>query len=130
MKLTRAAYPLMIGVTLYWLIRPTIKQFSKDLEEIINLPFLIISIILVIFSLLIAYKDNELFHIVRDERSKKIDRIAAFYSWWFTIIFVFVFGLISPFTTVTLIQFVFLITTTMFVSIIIFHMYFNFKENT
>jgi len=126
MKLTRASYPLMIGVTLYFLIRPTVEQFSKDLEEMLSLPLLIISIVFIIFSLVLAYIDKELFYCVRDERSKKIDRIAAFYSWWFTIFFVIVFGLMSYINNITLIQFVYLITTAMFLSIIIFHMYFNF----
>ena len=109
------------------MIRTTIEQFSEELAEQIFLPTLIIFILLLTISIILIIIDKEFVHVVTDERTKKVDRAAGYYSWWFTIIFVYIFGLIAYIENLTLRQYLFVLITEMFLTMIIFHMYFNFK---
>lgn len=126
MKLSRSSYPIMFAIILL-LIRLTIGQFSEELEKQLFLPLLVICSILIIIGLILAIKDKELFHTVTDERTKKVDRSAGYYSWWFTIIFVFIFGAITFIKEFTTTQYTYVIVTEMFLTMLLFHMYFNFK---
>ena len=76
---------------------------------------------------ILARKEKDFFNAISDERSKKVDRSAGYYSWWFTIFFTAYFGIIADSQKLTIFQFVFVILTEMIFTIDIFHMYFNFK---
>lgn len=127
MKLTRASYPMMFAMIIFMLIRVTIGQFSEELEEQIFFPMLIIFIVLLITGLILAIIDKELFHVVADERTKRVDRSAVYYSWWFTLIFIYISGIIAYISEITLIQYLYVLITEMFLTMLLFHMYFNFK---
>jgi len=127
MKLTRASYPIFFALIIFGIIRPTIEAFSEEIEEQIFLPAFIISIILIIISLVLAIIDKELFHVITDERTKKVDRSAGYYSWWFTIIFAFILGFTAYIKNFTILQYTFILLSEMLLTMIIFHMYFNFK---
>lgn len=127
MKLTRSSYPLMFAVIIFMVIRETIGEFSEELEEQIFFPMLIIFIILLITGLILAIIDKELFHVITDERTKRVDRSAVYYSWWFTVIFAIILGFIAHIKTLTLLQYIWVLYSEMFLTMLIFHMYFNFK---
>ena len=80
-----------------------------------------------IIGFILAIIDKELFHVITDERTKRIDRSAAYYSWWFTVIFAVIFGYIAHIKNFTINQYVFVLFPEMFLTMLIFHMYFNFK---
>jgi hypothetical protein len=130
MKLSRSAYPLMFGVILFGLIRIIINSFSEELHDKTFLLLLAISSILILISLILAIKDKELIKTITDERTKKVDRLAGYYSWWFTVFFIFIFGIIAYVYTLTILQFVLIVITEMFLTLAILHMYFNFKGNS
>lgn len=130
MKLTRATYPMILAMLIMFNIRLMIKEFSEELEKELTPPILIIFIILLVIGFILAVIDKELFHVVTDERTKKVDRSAGYYSWWFTILFVFIFGFIGFVLKFTMLQYVNVIITEMFLTMLIFHMYFNFKGKT
>jgi len=127
MKISRGTYPLLFALILFFLIRPTIEEFSKEIGRQINFPFLIVFVILIVIGFIIAIKDKELLKTITDERTKKVDRFAGYYSWWFTLFFVVVSGFIADIRNFTLHQFIIMIVTVMFLSMTLFHMYFNFK---
>ena len=127
MKISRGTYPLLFALILFFLIRPTIEEFSKEIGRQINFPFLIVFVILIVIGFIIAIKDKELLKTITDERTKKVDRSAGYYSWWFTLFFVVVLGFIADIQNFTLYQFIIMIVTVMFLSMTLFHMYFNFK---
>jgi len=127
MKLTRATYPSIFAIIIFMLIRITIKQFSEEFAEQIFFPTLIIFIILLLVSIAFIIKDKEFIHVVTDERTKKVDQSAGYYSWWFTIIFAYVYGTIAYIMSFTITQYVFVLISEMFVTMLVFHMYFNFK---
>ena len=77
-------------------------------------------------SIILWIKDKE-FIDKTDERTKKVDRLAGYYSWWFSVIFLFIFGIIADVYNLTIPQFMFIVITEMFLTLIILHMYFNFK---
>jgi hypothetical protein len=127
MKLTRASYLIFFAMIIFLLIRPMIGTFSDDLEDKIFLPTLIIFIILLVLGLVIAFIDKEIFHVVVDERTKRVDRSAVYYSWWFNLVFMFFLGVTASINNFTIIQFVYVLTIEIFLTMLIFHMYFNFK---
>lgn len=127
MKLTRSSYPLLFAMEIFFIIRVTIGRFSEKLEEQIFLPTLIIFIVLFIIGVILAIIDEELFHVITDERTKKVDRSAVYYSWWLTVIFVFIYGFYASIKNFTIDQYVFVLFSEIFLSMTIFHMYFNFK---
>jgi hypothetical protein len=127
MKLTRSTYPMLLGIIIFMVIKEMIGTFSEELEEQIFLPTLIIFIILLIIGIVIAYIDKELFHAVTDERTKRVDRSAVYYSWWFTLIFALILGFIARIYSFTLIQYIFVLYSEAFLIMLIFHMYFNIK---
>jgi len=127
MKLTRATYPSIAAIIVFILIRETIEQFSEELAEQIFFPTLIIFIVLLIVSIAFIIKDKEFIHVVTDERTKKVDRSAGYYSWWFTIVFAYIYGTIAYIMKFTITQYVFVLISEMFVTMLVFHMYFNFK---
>ncbi len=127
MKLSRSIYPAIFGIILMGSITRIIDLFSEELHDKTLLPILAISAILFMISLILAIKDKELFTTVTDERTKKVDKLAGYYSWWFSIPFLFIFGIIAEVYNLTISQFVFIALTEMFLTLIILHMYFNFK---
>lgn len=127
MKLTRATYPIFFAIIIFSVIRPTIGTFSKQLEEQIFFPTLIIFIAFLAIGFILAVIDKELFHVVTDERTKKVDRSAIYYSWWFSIFFIILFGIYSSIKNFTINQYVFVISSEMITTMFIFHMYFNFR---
>jgi len=127
MKLSRSAYPAMFGLILMGLITTIIDTFSEELHDKTLLPILAIAAILFLISIILAIKDKELITTLTDERTKKIDRLAGYYSWWFSVIFLFIFGIIADAYNLTIRQFMFIVFTEMFLTLIILHMYFNFK---
>ena len=127
MKLTRSSYPIMFAMIIFMVIRVTIGEFSEELEEEIFLPTLIIFIVLLIIGIILAIIDKELIHVITDERTKRVDRSAVYYSWWFTLIFAIFFGFFASIKNYTINQYVFVLFSEMFLTMLIFHMYFNFK---
>ncbi len=127
MKLTRATYVILIGFILMSVIPTDIRGFSEELEEQLFLPLLIIGIILLIIGIALAIKDKELFHVISDERTKRVDRSAVYYSWWLTFIFAYFYGVIASIKSFTIFQYMSILLTVMILSMILFHMYFNFK---
>ena len=127
MKLSRSTYPAIFGIILMGLITSIIDFFSEELHDKTLLPILAISAILFMISLILAIKDNELFTTVTDERTKKVDKLAGYYSWWFSIFFLFIFGIIAEVYTLRIRQFIFIVVAEMLLTLLIFHMYFNFK---
>jgi len=117
----------MLALIIFMVIKETIGMFSEELEEQIFLPTLIIFIILLIIGLVLAYIDKELFHVITDERTKRVDRSAVYYSWWFTLIFAWILGIIAYVNNFTLVQYIWILYSEMFLIMLIFHMYFNFK---
>ena len=117
----------MFALILIGLIIPTVNQFSEEINQIFFFPLLILSIVLLIIGSIVAIKDKEFFHFVTDERTRKVDRSAGYYSWWFTLIFVFLFGAIATIEEFKIFQFVGVILSAMFLSMLLFHMYFYFK---
>jgi Na+-driven multidrug efflux pump len=126
MKISRGTYPLVLAWVVY-LVRLTIEQFSKKIGEQLEIPVLIVFIIMIVIGLILAIKDKELFKIVTDERTKKVDRSAVYYSWWLTLLFVFVGCPIGIILGTTAIQLFCMILLEMLLSMILFHMYFNFR---
>jgi Na+-driven multidrug efflux pump len=126
MKISRGTYPLVLAWVVY-LVRLTIEQFSKKIGEQLEIPVLIVFIIMIVIGLILAIKDKELFKIVTDERTKKVDRSAVYYSWWLTLLFVFVGYPIGIILGTTAIQLFCMILLEMLLSMILFHMYFNFR---
>ena len=127
MKLTRASYPIFFAIIIFSVIRPTIGTFSEQLEEQIFFPTLIIFMVFLALGLILAIIDKELFHVVTDERTKRVDRSAIYYSWWFSIFFIILFGIYASIKNFTINQYVFVISSEMIITMLIFHMYFNFK---
>ena len=127
MKLTRGSYPIFFAAIILLLIKPTIGTFSEELEEQIFFPILIISIVLWALGLILAFIDKELFHVVTDERTKRVDRSAGYYSWWFSIMFMILFGFYASIKNFTIDQYAFVLFSEMFLTMLIFHMYFNFR---
>jgi len=127
MKLSRASYPGMFGIILMGIILSTINSFSEELHDKLFLPIVIMSFILVFITLILAIKDKELIKVITDERTKKVDRSAGYYSWWFSIFFLFIFGIIAEVYTLRIRQFIFIVVAEMLLTLLIFHMYFNFK---
>jgi uncharacterized membrane protein len=112
---------------IFLVLRPTIGLFSENLEDKIFLPLLLIFIGLSTIGLILAYIDKELFHVVTDERTKTVDRSAIYYSWWFSILFAIIFGGFADINGFVVRQYVFVLCTVMFLSMLILHMFFNFK---
>jgi len=108
-------------------ILPTIGEFSEEVRRQLQYPIIIISVVLAIIGLIIAIKDKEIIHTITDERTKKVDKFAGYYSWWMTLLFVFLIPSIGSFYNMTLWQYAWLLLDEMWFSIIFFHMYFNFK---
>lgn len=127
MKISRASYPFLFAFFLYGAVLSTIGQFSWDLRQKLFLPVIIASVILFIIGIIVAIKDKEFIHMMVDERTQKVDRSAGYCSWWVTVIFVIVAGFLADVLKFTVSQLTFLILSEMFFSIILFHMYFNFK---
>jgi hypothetical protein len=117
----------MIAVLLLLFILPTIDQFSENLHDQLFLPFLIVAIFLLIFGSVVAFKDKEFIRIIPDERTKKVDRSAGYYSWWSTFFFVFGFGLFAFIKGFTVAQVIYSLFSEMFLTLILFHMYFYYK---
>ena len=113
MKLTRASYPIFFAIIIFSVIRPTIGTFSEQLEEQIFFPTLIIFIVFLALGLILAIIDKELFHVVTDERTKRVDRSAIYYSWWFSIFFIILFGIYASIKNFTINQYVFVISSEM-----------------
>ena len=118
---------MFFAMWLFFVLNPTIGMFSKDLEDKLYLPMLIIFISLFSIGLILAYIDKELFHVVTDERTKTVDRSAIYYSWWFSILFAIFFGGFADINGFVVRQYVFVLCTVMFLSMLILHMFFNFK---
>lgn len=127
MKLTRSSYPIMFAMIIFMVIRVTIGEFSEEIEEQVFFPMLIIFIVLLIIGLILAIIDKELFHVITDERTKRVDLSAVYYSWWFTLIFALILGFIADIKNFTLLQYIWVLYSEMFLTMLIFHMYFNFK---
>ena len=127
MKLTRGLYPIIFAMIILFMIKPTIGTFSEELEEQFFSPALIISIVLWVIGLILGIIDKELFHIVTDERTKRVDRSAGYYSWWLSMFFIMFFGIYASIKNFTILQYVYVIFSEMFLTMIIFHMYFNFR---
>ena len=125
MKLARSSYPAMFALLLLMAI-PLIDSFSEKLKDQLFLPIIIIIFGLCIIGLILAIKDKEIIKIIIDERTKKVDRCAVYYSWWFSIIFVFIFGIIAKIYNLSIFQIIYIILIEMFSNMLIFHMYFNF----
>lgn len=127
MKLSRASYPMIFAIILILLILPTIGSFSKELQKYFSLPILIISIFLIGVSLILAIKDKEIIRTITDERTKKVDKYAGYYSWWITIFFIFIAGITSDILGFNIRQLSYLIILEMLLTLTILHMYFNLK---
>ncbi len=127
MKLTRSTYFLIIGFILMSVIPNDIGAFSEELEDQLFLPLLILGIILLIIGIALAIKDKELLSVKSDERTKRVDRSAVYYSWWIIFIFAYIYGVIAYIKKFTIFQYVSILLTVMILSMIIFHIYFNFK---
>jgi uncharacterized membrane protein YhaH (DUF805 family) len=127
MKISRSSYPMMFALFLLVFVFQTIGQFSTELQKKLFLPILTISIILVIIGIFLAIKDKELLHMITDERTKKVDRSAGYYSWWCTLFFVCVAGFGAEILGFSVRQLTFLIFSELFLSLLLFHMYFNLK---
>ena len=127
MKLTRASYPIFFAMIIFSVIRPTIGTFSEELEGQFFIPTLIIFILFLTLGFILAIIDKELIHVVTDERTKRVDRSAVYYSWWFSIFFIIFFGFYSSIKIFTINQYVFVLFSEMLLTMLVFHMYFNFK---
>lgn len=127
MKLSRASYPTMFAFILIGVILPTIGSFSIELQKYLFLPILIVVIFLAGVGITLAIKDKEIFHTTTDERTKKVDKYAGYYSWWITFFFIFVAGIVAEFFGFSIIQLLYLIFSEMFLTLTLLHMYFNFK---
>jgi hypothetical protein len=127
MKLTRASYPIFFAMIIFSVIRPTIGTFSEQLEEQIFFPTLIIFIVFLALGLILAIIDKELFHVVTDERTKRVDRSAVYYSWWFSLLFIIFLGIYASIKNFTINQYVYVISSEMFITMLMFHMFFNFR---
>ena len=117
----------MIAVLLLLFLLPTIDQFSEDLHDRLFLPFLIVAAIFMILGIFVAIKDKEFIRIIPDERTKKVDRSAGYYSWWFTFFFLVGFGLVAFLRGFTVAQIIYTLFSEMYLTLILFHMYFYFK---
>lgn len=126
MKLTRAIYPGFFAILLIGFILSTIDTFSPQLADALAIPFIILALALCTLSLLLYRKDKEFLYIQSDERSKRVDRSAGYYSWWFTIISIGVIGPTAIYFEFTILQFGFVMMTFMLLSMFSLHMYFNF----
>jgi hypothetical protein len=126
MKISRSSYFMLIALLLLILFM-TINQYSIEISRQLFLPFIIIAIILSIIGSIVAIKDKEFIRIIPDERTKKIDRYAGYYSWWSTLLFISVFGFIADIKGLTIHQIILTIFTEMYLTFLIFHMYFYFK---
>ncbi|HVQ01772.1 MAG TPA: hypothetical protein VMT57_09705 [Candidatus Thermoplasmatota archaeon] len=91
------------------------------------LPIILVVIILAVVGTIVAIKDKEFIRIISDERTKKVDRSAGYYSWWFSVLFIYVFGVLAEFEDFTPLQTISVILLEMFLTLILLHMYFNFK---
>ncbi|MBN1861021.1 MAG: hypothetical protein JW840_06130 [Candidatus Thermoplasmatota archaeon] len=127
MKLSRASYPPVFALILILVILPTIESFSKELQRYFFLPILLIVIFLTCIGIFLAIKDKEIIHTKTDERTKKVDKYAGYYSWWITFFFIFVVGIVAEFFGFSIIQLLYLIFSEMFLTLTLLHMYFNFK---
>jgi fucose 4-O-acetylase-like acetyltransferase len=126
MKISRSSYFVLIALFLFFLFL-TINQYSKEISRQLFLPFIIIAIILSIIGSIVAFKDKEFIRIIPDERTRKVDRSAGYYSWWSTLLFLFIFGFIADIKGLTTNQIISTVSTEMFFTLIVFHMYFYFK---
>ena len=127
MKLTRATYFLIIGFILMSVIPNDIRAFSEELADQLFLPLLILGIILLIIGIALAIKDKELLYVKSDERTKRVDRSAVYYSWWLTFVFSYIYGVIAYIKSFTIFQYISILLTEMLLSMTFFHIYFNFK---
>jgi len=127
MKLTRSTYFVIFAMLIFFNIRITIDQFSEEIGKQLYIPTFIIFIFMILIGIILAIKDKELLHVVSDERTKKVDRTAGYYSWWFTILFAWIYGSFAYFMKLTLNQYVFVLITEMLVTIFVFHLYLSFK---
>jgi Na+/H+-dicarboxylate symporter len=109
------------------MILPTIESFSKELQKYLFLPILFISIFLIVVSIFLGIKDKEIIHTITDERTKKVDKYAGYYSWWITVFFIFVAGIIAEIFGLSIYQLIYLIFSEMLLTLLLLHMYFNFK---
>jgi len=126
MKISRSTYFILFAAFLL-ILSITIRQFSIEAGKQAFLPFLLAIIVLLIIGSLVAIKDKEFIRIIPDERTKKVDRSAGYYSWWFSILFITVFGFLADIQGFTPPQIISVILTEMYLTLILFHMYFNFK---
>lgn len=129
MKITRGSYPMLFGLIIFLLLRQIIKEFSESFEEQLRLPLFLVGIILIVIGLIFAIKDKELFVIISDERTKWVDKNAVYYSWWICIISLFFIGIISSILNFSIILFMYIIFTEMFITMTLLHMYFNLWGN-
>lgn len=127
MKLTRSTYFMIFAILIFLNIRITIDQFSEEIARQLFIPTFIVSIILMCIGIILSIKDKELIHIISDERTKKVDRSAGYYSWWFTVIFAWIYGIFAYIMKFTLNQYVFVLITEMLLTMFVFHLYLNFK---
>ncbi|MFW6149187.1 MAG: hypothetical protein ACOC6D_04955 [Atribacterota bacterium] len=127
MKLTRASYPIFFAMIILLIIPTIIGSFSEELEDMIFFPLLIVFIFLLVLGLILAIIDKELFHVVTDERTKRVDRSAVYYSWWLTLFFAYIFGIFASLRNFTIFQYISILLLEMFLTMLILHMYFNFK---
>lgn len=127
MKLSRASYPTMFAFILILVILPTIESFSEELRKYFFLPILIIVIFLMGIGIFLAIKDKEIIHTKTDERTKKVDKYAGYYSWWITFFFIFIAGFMAEILGFSIRQLMYLIFSEMLLTLLLLHMYFNLK---
>ncbi len=128
MKWSRSTYPLIFALLIITIHQTIIEEFYRNSAETLFYIIIFIASILIIIGLSLAIKDKELFSTVTDERTKKVDRSAGFFSFWFSLIFIFIFGIIAEIYKLDRLQMITIIVITMMVAMVLFHMYFNFSS--
>lgn len=126
LKLTRAKYPILFALLII-LLGNIIPLFYDIQQREVMIFLLSIIIPLLIIGVYIAKKDNELWKTTLDERTKQVGYLALSYSWLLTLFSVFFIGILGTILNFAPYQIMSLILFEMFLSMTLFHIYFNFK---
>jgi hypothetical protein len=125
-KLSRAKYPIIFALLIWDFCFILTIFFTVRLTDIAPF-FLIIFIPLLLLGLYYSIKDKEVWTTKTDERSKKVDYIALSYSWLITIPFIFIVSIFGDVLHFSPLQIGSLTMFEMLLTMLLLHLFFNFK---
>ena len=125
-KLSRAKYPIIFALLIWDFFFILTIFFTVRLTDIAPF-FLIIFIPLLLLGLYLSIKDKEVWTTKTDERSKKVDYIALSYSWLITLPFIYIISIFGEVFHFSSLQIGSLCMFEMLFTMLLLHLFFNFK---